>query len=149
MLPVPQILDWEEQQLEQNVDFSSAQIDPAPFQLVERTSLHKVGPCCIPPPQFPTAYPTEPPVFLQTHTIFSLLGLDHAYVTSIGRLVGMVSLKEVRMGGRAQGQGYPVCPLMTLGCPTAAQSHRRLTDCQGGEGVAAARQLPPQQHQCG
>lgn len=116
VLPVPQILDWEEQQLEQNVDFSSAQIDPAPFQLVERTSLHKVGPCCVPPPQFPTAYPTEPPIFLQTHTIFSLLGLDHAYVTSIGRLVGMVSLKEVRMGGRARGQGHPTGPLMTLGC---------------------------------
>lgn len=33
---------------------------------------------------------------LQTHTIFSLLGLDHAYVTSIGRLIGVVSLKEVR-----------------------------------------------------
>lgn len=31
----------------------------------------------------------------QTHTIFSLLGLDHAYVTSMGRLVGVVSLKEV------------------------------------------------------
>lgn len=34
---------------------------------------------------------------LQTHTIFSLLGLDHAYVTSIGRLIGVVSLKEVRV----------------------------------------------------
>lgn len=34
---------------------------------------------------------------LQTHTIFSLLGLDHAYVTSTGRLVGVVSLKEVRV----------------------------------------------------
>uniref|UniRef100_A0A8C6NBA9 Uncharacterized protein n=1 Tax=Melopsittacus undulatus TaxID=13146 RepID=A0A8C6NBA9_MELUD len=67
-----QILEWEEQQLDQLVDFSSAKIDPAPFQLVEHTSLHK------------------------THTIFSLLGLDHAYVTSIGRLVGMVSLKELR-----------------------------------------------------
>lgn len=37
-----QILDWEEQQLDQLVDFSSAKIDPAPFQLVEHTSLHKV-----------------------------------------------------------------------------------------------------------
>ncbi|NXX60259.1 CLCN2 protein, partial [Scopus umbretta] len=63
-----EILEWEEQQLDQQVDFSSAKIDPAPFQLVEHTSLHK------------------------THTIFSLLGLDHAYVTSIGRLVGMVHL---------------------------------------------------------
>lgn len=35
----------------------------------------------------------------QTHTIFSLLGLDHAYVTSMGRLVGVVSLKEVCVHG--------------------------------------------------
>eukprot|EP00076_Gallus_gallus_P024742 XP_015147031.1 chloride channel protein 2 isoform X2 [Gallus gallus] len=83
-----EILDWEEQQLEQNVDFSSAQIDPAPFQLVERTSLHK------------------------THTIFSLLGLDHAYVTSIGRLVGMVSLKELRKAieGSLTAKGVKVLP---------------------------------------
>ncbi|NXA31190.1 CLCN2 protein, partial [Eudromia elegans] len=37
-----EVLEWEEQQLEQPVDFSSAKIDPAPFQLVEHTSLHKV-----------------------------------------------------------------------------------------------------------
>uniref|UniRef100_A0A8C2EKH9 Chloride channel, voltage-sensitive 2a n=1 Tax=Cyprinus carpio TaxID=7962 RepID=A0A8C2EKH9_CYPCA len=67
-----QIAEWEEQQLEEAVNFNNCKIDPAPFQLVERTSLHK------------------------THTIFSLLGLDHAYVTSTGRLVGVVSLKELR-----------------------------------------------------
>uniref|UniRef100_A0A8C5AQJ4 Chloride voltage-gated channel 2 n=1 Tax=Gadus morhua TaxID=8049 RepID=A0A8C5AQJ4_GADMO len=68
-----EIAEWEEQQLDEQVNFSNCKIDPAPFQLVERTSLHK------------------------THTIFSLLGLDHAYVTSIGRLIGVVSLKEVRL----------------------------------------------------
>ncbi|NWI22997.1 CLCN2 protein, partial [Sula dactylatra] len=70
------------------VDFSSAKIDPAPFQLVEHTSLHK------------------------THTIFSLLGLDHAYVTSIGRLVGMVSLKELRKAieGSLTAKGVKVRP---------------------------------------
>ncbi|XP_041751884.1 chloride channel protein 2 [Coregonus clupeaformis] len=67
-----EIAEWEEQQLDEPVDFNNCKIDPAPFQLVERTSLHK------------------------THTIFSLLGLDHAYVTSIGRLVGVVSLRELR-----------------------------------------------------
>ncbi|NXH22989.1 CLCN2 protein, partial [Bucco capensis] len=83
-----EILDWEEQQLDQLVDFSSAKIDPAPFQLVEHTSLHK------------------------THTIFSLLGLDHAYVTSIGRLVGMVSLKELRKAieGSLTAKGVKVRP---------------------------------------
>uniref|UniRef100_A0A3B3TJS3 Chloride voltage-gated channel 2 n=1 Tax=Poecilia latipinna TaxID=48699 RepID=A0A3B3TJS3_9TELE len=66
------IAEWEDQQLDQLVDFKNCKIDPAPFQLVEQTSLHK------------------------THTIFSLLGLGHAYVTSMGRLVGVVSLKELR-----------------------------------------------------
>ncbi|NXW18758.1 CLCN2 protein, partial [Circaetus pectoralis] len=37
-----EILEWEEQQLDQLVDFSSTKIDPAPFQLVEHTSLHKL-----------------------------------------------------------------------------------------------------------
>nr|XP_009680537.1 PREDICTED: chloride channel protein 2-like [Struthio camelus australis] len=41
MASAPQVLEWEEQQLDQPVDFSSAKIDPAPFQLVEHTSLHK------------------------------------------------------------------------------------------------------------
>uniref|UniRef100_A0A096LTV3 Chloride voltage-gated channel 2 n=1 Tax=Poecilia formosa TaxID=48698 RepID=A0A096LTV3_POEFO len=67
-----EIAEWEDQQLDQLVDFKNCKIDPAPFQLVEQTSLHK------------------------THTIFSLLGLGHAYVTSMGRLVGVVSLKELR-----------------------------------------------------
>uniref|UniRef100_A0A3P8WIN2 Chloride voltage-gated channel 2 n=1 Tax=Cynoglossus semilaevis TaxID=244447 RepID=A0A3P8WIN2_CYNSE len=72
LLVISQIAEWEEQQLDLPVDFKNCKIDPAPFQLVEQTSLHK------------------------THTIFSLLGLDHAYVTSMGRLVGVVSLKELR-----------------------------------------------------
>ncbi|XP_013386272.1 chloride channel protein 2 [Lingula anatina] len=63
---------WEEEQLKCQVKFEEAQIDPAPFQLVERTSLQKV------------------------HSLFSLLGLNHAYVTNTGRLVGVVALKEVR-----------------------------------------------------
>lgn len=46
----------------------------------------------------------------QTHTLFSLLGLSHAYVTSIGKLVGVVALKEVRLGFF-----YPFCPCVS--CP--------------------------------
>ena len=64
-------LAWEEEQLGHIVDFNNCNIDPAPFQLVERTTLLKV------------------------HAIFSMLGLDHAYVTKIGRLVGVVALKDV------------------------------------------------------
>uniref|UniRef100_A0A674DZ46 Chloride voltage-gated channel 2 n=1 Tax=Salmo trutta TaxID=8032 RepID=A0A674DZ46_SALTR len=71
-IPMPTSKKWEENQLDEQVNFDNCMIDPAPIQLVERTSLHK------------------------THTIFSLLGLDHAYVTSIGRLIGVVSLKELQ-----------------------------------------------------
>jgi chloride channel 2 len=56
------------------VDFSSCKIDPAPFQLVEKTSLVKV------------------------HSLFSMIGVNMAYVTTIGRLVGVVGLKELRSG---------------------------------------------------
>uniref|UniRef100_A0A4W5NZ06 Chloride voltage-gated channel 2 n=1 Tax=Hucho hucho TaxID=62062 RepID=A0A4W5NZ06_9TELE len=83
-----QIAEWEENQLDEQVNFDNCKIDPAPFQLVERTSLHK------------------------THTIFSLLGLDHAYVTSIGRLIGVVSLKELRKAieGSVAVKGVKVRP---------------------------------------
>ncbi|XP_065136397.1 chloride channel protein 2-like isoform X2 [Paramisgurnus dabryanus] len=83
-----EIEEWEEQQLDEQVNFNNCKIDPAPFQLVERTSLHK------------------------THTIFSLLGLDHAYVTSIGRLIGVVSLRELRKAieGSVTVKGVKVRP---------------------------------------
>ncbi|XP_013921464.1 PREDICTED: chloride channel protein 1 [Thamnophis sirtalis] len=63
---------WEQEELEKKVCFSSCRIDPSPFQLVERTSLHK------------------------THTLFSLLGLTHAYVTSMGKLKGVIALEELQ-----------------------------------------------------
>ena len=65
--------EWEENEMSKCVNLqASCQIDPAPFQLVERTSLLKV------------------------HSMFSLLGVNHAYVTGIGKLMGIVSLKELR-----------------------------------------------------
>ena len=33
---------------------------------------------------------------LQVHSVFSMLGVNHAYVTAIGRLIGVVGLKELR-----------------------------------------------------
>uniref|UniRef100_A0A669BK89 Chloride voltage-gated channel 1 n=1 Tax=Oreochromis niloticus TaxID=8128 RepID=A0A669BK89_ORENI len=68
----PSIKAWEKAELNKPIDMEQIRIDPSPFQLVERTSLHK------------------------THTLFSLLGLSHAYVTSIGKLVGVVALKELQ-----------------------------------------------------
>lgn len=87
-MTIREIAEWEERQLVEQVNFTNCKIDPAPFQLVERTSLHK------------------------THTIFSLLGLDHAYVTSIGRLIGVVSLKELRKAieGSVTVKGVKVRP---------------------------------------
>ncbi|KAF7493069.1 Chloride channel protein 2 [Sarcoptes scabiei] len=70
MSPEEQLV-WEEEQLNMVVDFNQCDIDPSPFQLVERTTLYKV------------------------HSLFSMLGLEQAYVTSIGRLVGVVALKDV------------------------------------------------------
>ena len=35
--------EWEKQEMEKPVDFSELHIDPAPFQLVEKSSLLKVG----------------------------------------------------------------------------------------------------------
>nr|CAD7432037.1 unnamed protein product [Timema monikensis] len=61
---------WEEEEMRKAVNFDKCHIDPAPFQLVERTSLLKV------------------------HSLFSMVGVNHAYVTAIGRLVGVVALKE-------------------------------------------------------
>ncbi|XP_061163560.1 chloride channel protein 2-like isoform X3 [Saccostrea echinata] len=74
--------EWEEQRLTDPIEWEGVQIDPAPFQLVERTSLHKV------------------------HSLFSLLGINHAYVTNTGRLVGVVGLKELRRAiqGRIDAQ---------------------------------------------
>ncbi|KAM6439370.1 chloride channel protein 1 isoform 4-T4 [Rhynochetos jubatus] len=69
----PEEIDaWEQEELDKNVCFDSCRIDPSPFQLVERTSLHK------------------------THTLFSLLGLSHAYVTSMGKLRGVLALEELQ-----------------------------------------------------
>jgi len=63
--------EWEESEMQKPIDLRKCRVDPAPFQLVERTSLLKV------------------------HSMFSLLGVQRAYVTTIGQLIGIVSLTEV------------------------------------------------------
>nr|XP_047907490.1 chloride channel protein 1 [Anser cygnoides] len=69
----PEEIDaWEQEELNKDVCFDCCCIDPSPFQLVERTSLHK------------------------THTLFSLLGLSHAYITSMGKLRGVLALEELQ-----------------------------------------------------
>uniref|UniRef100_A0AAG5CXU7 Chloride channel protein n=1 Tax=Anopheles atroparvus TaxID=41427 RepID=A0AAG5CXU7_ANOAO len=63
---------WEMEEMGKSIDVDHLHIDPAPFQLVERTSILKV------------------------HSLFSMVGINHAYVTNVGRLVGVVALKELR-----------------------------------------------------
>ncbi|KAH7641939.1 chloride channel protein 2-like [Dermatophagoides farinae] len=72
---------WEEEQLNTVVDFNDCCIDPAPFQLVERTTIYKV------------------------HLFFSMLSLSRAYVTSVGRLIGLVDLADLKNGIDKLNQG--------------------------------------------
>ncbi|XP_018575781.1 chloride channel protein 2 [Anoplophora glabripennis] len=82
-LPMEKQMEWEDQQMKDQVDFATVRIDPAPFQLVERTSLLKV------------------------HSIFSMLAINFAYVTSIGKLVGVVTLEELRKAIEEANSGKP------------------------------------------
>ncbi|XP_076833029.1 chloride channel protein 2-like isoform X2 [Brachyhypopomus gauderio] len=66
-----QTVEWEEQQLDEQINFNNCKIDPASIQLMEHTSLPKVI------------------------NIFSMMGLDQAYVTSVGQLVGLVTRQEL------------------------------------------------------
>eukprot|EP00730_Choanoeca_flexa_P001429 TRINITY_DN10630_c0_g1_i1.p1 TRINITY_DN10630_c0_g1~~TRINITY_DN10630_c0_g1_i1.p1 ORF type:complete len:751 (+),score=112.75 TRINITY_DN10630_c0_g1_i1:118-2370(+) len=58
--------------LRETVDLTGVPIDPSPFQLVAQTSLYKV------------------------HVLFSTLGVSTAYVTNMGKLVGVIGMTEVR-----------------------------------------------------
>ncbi|XP_075062280.1 chloride channel protein ClC-Kb-like [Mixophyes fleayi] len=64
--------EWECCQLNEVVPAEDLTIDPAPYRLVEKQTLY------------------------QCYDLFNLLGLRTAYVTSTGRLVGVVSLCELK-----------------------------------------------------
>ncbi|CAH2272424.1 chloride channel -Kb-like [Pelobates cultripes] len=64
--------EWECQQLNEVVSMEELNIDSAPYRLVEKQTLYQV------------------------YDLFNLLGLRTAYVTSTGRLIGVVSLKEIK-----------------------------------------------------
>lgn len=92
---------WELMELSKEVDFTRCHIDPAPFQLVERTSL------------------------LRVHSMFSMLGINHAYVTAIGRLIGVVALKEVRNAIDGQYVGQTSNPTPQVSSPNTPTSPMR------------------------
>ncbi|EGT56099.1 hypothetical protein CAEBREN_30350 [Caenorhabditis brenneri] len=64
-------IQWESSVLNCKIDLTQLDIDSTPFQLSEYTSLFKA------------------------HSLFSLLGLNRAYVTKKGQLIGVVALKEL------------------------------------------------------
>lgn len=88
---------WEMEELEKAIDLDAANvnIDPSPFQLVEKTSLLKV------------------------HSLFSMIGINHAYVTNVGKLVGVVALKEVKRKKLTKNLESKILFF------AASQSHRR------------------------
>ncbi|XP_037744683.2 chloride channel protein 2-like [Chelonia mydas] len=67
-----EVEDWECQQLQEPVRLEELPIDPAPYRLLENETLY------------------------QCYDLFNLLGLRTAYVTNVGRLVGVVSLRELK-----------------------------------------------------
>lgn len=77
---------WEKEEMELSINLEAAKvnIDPSPFQLVEKTSILKV------------------------HSLFSMIGINHAYVTNTGKLVGVVALKEVRIFSRIAHLKYDI-----------------------------------------
>ena len=82
--------DWEAAEMEMAVDFGQLKIDPAPFQLPEKSSLLKVH----------SLFSMLGMLAFITLSIFTYVlyftGVNHAYVTTIGRLIGVVGLKELR-----------------------------------------------------
>uniref|UniRef100_A0ACB8EX87 Uncharacterized protein n=1 Tax=Sphaerodactylus townsendi TaxID=933632 RepID=A0ACB8EX87_9SAUR len=64
--------EWECHQLQEALRLEDLPIDPAPYRLLEKETLY------------------------QCYDLFSLLGLHIAYVTNMGRLVGVVGLKELK-----------------------------------------------------
>jgi len=95
--------EWEKQEMGKPVNFTDLHIDPAPFQLVEKSSLLKV------------------------HSLFSMLGVNHAYVTTIGRLIGVVGLKELRKAIEDANSGHVVKSSEDEESGKKFMSHRKKT----------------------
>uniref|UniRef100_A0A8C5LSC4 CBS domain-containing protein n=1 Tax=Leptobrachium leishanense TaxID=445787 RepID=A0A8C5LSC4_9ANUR len=64
--------EWECRQLNEVVPMEALNIDSAPYRLVEKETLYQV------------------------YDLFNLLGIRSAYVTNTGKLVGVISLSEIK-----------------------------------------------------
>ena len=56
---------------------------------------------------------------LKVHSLFSMLGVNHAYVTAIGRLIGVVALKELRKAIEDANSGAHVAKQPAAAPPTS------------------------------
>ncbi|XP_059831094.1 chloride channel protein ClC-Ka-like isoform X1 [Hypanus sabinus] len=83
MMTTSEVEEWEYNQLQEVLQLDESVIDPAPFRLVEKETLH------------------------ECYNLFNLLGLRIAYVTSTGRLVGVVALKELKAAVESCVEGTP------------------------------------------
>ena len=70
--------------------------------------------------------------FSQVHSLFSLLTLSHSYVTSIGRLIGVVTLADVRKQFFALHESpmvsHSYAKLLKLGREN--QQHKKAMNCR-------------------
>ncbi|XP_077169677.1 chloride channel protein ClC-Kb-like isoform X2 [Paroedura picta] len=96
---------WECRQLQEALPLHELPVDPAPYRLLEKETLY------------------------ECYDLFNLLGLHTAYVTNVGRLVGVVSLKELKSAveGCVKGTFAGRAPQQSLG-PEDDQERRVLQD---------------------
>ncbi|KAL3995618.1 Voltage gated chloride channel family protein [Acanthocheilonema viteae] len=97
--------------LQHPINLDEIAIDPAPFQLVLGTSLYRV------------------------HTLFSLLGLNHAYITNRGKLMGVISIKELR-NALANIYSRGAIPTYSVRKSTVTMPNRLLLDNEIGQRLA-------------
>lgn len=91
---------WEASQLNEtiNFDYEAVEIDLAPFQLVEKTPITIV------------------------HRIFTVLSLRRAYVTKLGRLIGVVGLDELRRAIESANNGDAIAECTDISPSSAVES---------------------------
>uniref|UniRef100_A0A1B0GIQ8 Chloride channel protein n=1 Tax=Lutzomyia longipalpis TaxID=7200 RepID=A0A1B0GIQ8_LUTLO len=97
---------WEMEEMAKPIDLVGANvhIDPAPFQLVERTSLLKV------------------------HSLFSMVGINHAYVTKIGKLDVNSGANLAKPNADEELTQLPVTPLTPQEEPLLQKSNANVNN---------------------
>nr|XP_056719143.1 chloride channel protein ClC-Kb-like [Euleptes europaea] len=105
--------EWHCQQLQETLCLEGWPIDPAPYRLLEKETLY------------------------QCYDLFNLLGLNIAYVTNLGRLVGVVSLKELKMAveGCVKGTFASQAPQQSCG-PEDEEELEAPEDATGSRSLA-------------